>query len=88
MNILHILPACLITFAFACIVIYCFVQEFKKQKVNKDLIYLEFLIQHGLKDNITSCSIKDMILEYEGKKEYKSKKLDRCRKLFNEKYKP
>jgi hypothetical protein len=45
MKILHILPACLILFVFACIVIYSGWQTWKKEKYNEKLIYVKNLMK-------------------------------------------
>jgi uncharacterized protein YxeA len=55
MKILHILPACLIIFVFACIVIYSGWQTWKKEKYNEKLIYVKKLMSVAKteSDNIT-----------------------------------
>jgi uncharacterized protein YxeA len=55
MKILHFLPACLIIFVFACIVIYSGWQTWKKEKYNEKLIYVKKLMSVAKteSDNIT-----------------------------------
>jgi uncharacterized protein YxeA len=55
MKILHILPACLIIFAFACIVIYSIYQTWKKERYNEELIYVKKLMSVAKteSDNVT-----------------------------------
>jgi hypothetical protein len=55
MKILHILPACLILFVFACIVIRTIYQTWKKEKYNEKMIYVKGLMKKAKteSDNIT-----------------------------------
>jgi len=87
MKILQILPGLLIITIFALVVINSFIKECKKKKVQKDLIYLKFLIQESTKDKFSKKHIENTIFDYMDKPEYKCDLFDRCVKLFNEKFK-
>jgi hypothetical protein len=84
--LIETLIAILVIVIFFITVFHFSLQGLKKKKVEKDLIYLEFLIQHGMKDRITTKNIKSTLLDYLNKKDYESKKLDKCIRLFIEKY--
>jgi hypothetical protein len=45
MKLLHILPACLILFVFACIVIRTIYKTWKKEKYNEKMIYVKDLMK-------------------------------------------
>jgi hypothetical protein len=86
---LHIFLTGLFWFILIVAIAFCvarWVFWFKQKKVEKDLIYLEFLIQHGMKDPVSKRNIFSIITDYLTKKEYQGKRFDKCCRLFNEKY--